>query len=238
MSRERPLLFSAPMVRALVAGTKTQTRRIVRVDDTPIQHGDGPLFLQRGIPSNAANVRHIGPYLKCDAPKGSNTVSSRVPCPFGVVGDRLWVRETFAAPPGSTNRDEAVYRADIPPEQNGEERWARRHMPSSAPWTPPIHMPRWASRLTLEITAVGVERLQSITTQDACAEGVRHDGEWWLGGKHPIKGTPKVFGDPRQAFESIWDELNGDRAPWASNPWVWVLTFRVATERAAGAGAP
>jgi len=211
MSRERPLLFSAPMVRAILSGQKTQTRRLIR-NIGAVDRGHVTLRTGDGVAR----------------------------CPLGNPGDRIWVRETFAAPPGSRKADEVVYRADVPPEENGEERWARRHMRSSAPWTPAIHMPRWASRVVLEVTEVRVERLQAITDADARAEGLRHDGHYWLGGRHRVKGTPKCFNEAREAFASIWDELYGDCAPligsdgtsWASNPWVWVLTFRVATEQA------
>jgi hypothetical protein len=228
---ERPILFSAPMVRAILAGTKTQTRRAVRVDDRPVIVKMGSATerceRQRGIPSNATNVRYIGPYLKCDAPEGSNTVSSRVRCPFGVPCDRLWVRETWAVPPGIESRDAVAYRADIPPDAESDERWARRNMQAVAVWRPSIHMPRWASRLTLEIEAVRVERVREITEADVRAEGLAShpsaDGtlNWWVAAGGAWLG-------PRRAFEALWDSINTDEnTNWSANPWVWVVTFRL-----------
>jgi hypothetical protein len=94
---DRPILFSAPMVRAILDGRKTQTRRIVRVDDRILAEADVKAGrMQRGIPPDAENVRMCSHYVKCDAPAGSATVSCRVPCPYGSPGDRLWVRETWA----------------------------------------------------------------------------------------------------------------------------------------------
>ena len=207
--KEHGILFSSEMVRALLAGTKTQTRRLIRVDDTPIAERDAKaLRYQRGIPSNAQNVRFDGyQYLKCDAPPGSATVSSRVMAPHQPQ-QILWCRETFAdgySDPlcviDGVQHFRPIYRADAP----GAKK------PSDVPgskvcadrWTPGIHMPRWASRITLRVTSVRVERVQTITEEDARAEGV----------------------DGRDAYTALWDVINGKTAPWASSPWVWVYAF-------------
>jgi hypothetical protein len=93
------------------------------------------------------------------------------------------------------------------------------------PWKPSIHMPRPYSRISLAIASVRLERLQDITEADAIAEGIGFDGTYYLGATHPVKGTSKVFPTAVQAFESLWDSINAERAPWASNPWLWVITF-------------
>ena len=130
-----------------------------------------------------------------------------------LVGFRLWVKETFRQGSGG---DSAHYRAD-PDEVSG------------GPWRPSIYMPRWASRLTLEITEVRVQRLQDISEEDALAEGM--DGH--VAGEGPVSRV-RLFMEPgflhsrfyREGYEYAWDEINGKRAPWSSNPFVWVLTFR------------
>lgn len=220
--KERPILFSGEMVRAILDGRKTQTRRVVRIDDSPVLVGKNVLRRQRGIPADASNVRMCGPYLKCDAPAGSDTVSSRVTCPYGAPGDRLWVRERFFVnhwdcvrgplpkshpecnPPGGLA--EIIYRAD------GDFSAHYEQPEGPQVWRPSIHMPRWASRITLDVVSVGVERLQAITEDDARAEGpvlCGHD-----------------CGDARGHFQALWDSINGKRASWAVNPWVWAVEFR------------
>lgn len=182
--RERPILFSGPMVRALLNGTKTQTRRVA-------MHTVCGVRVARLAYDPAPDVRA---------------------CPYGVPGDRLWVRETFA--PFSTGG--AVYRADKP-------RFSPdAHEVVGGSWHPSIHMPRWASRLMLRITDVRVERLQDISEADAKAEGVE-----------PIQcepaslafGTWKARFRYRDAYRALWDSINGKRAEWSSNPWVWVVAF-------------
>ena len=173
--KERPILFSAPMVRALLAGTKTQTRRIVKARDLEW------MDVHQGLrePDNAER------------------------CPYGQPGDRLWVRETF----GHFERNEnfapgceVFYRAD------GESLAVER-------WRPSIHMPRWASRITLEVTGVRVERLQDISEADATAEGV--------------SAIPDEMrrATPRCDFQALWQSINGPDS-WAANPWVWIVEFR------------
>lgn len=193
--KERPILFSAPMVRAILDGRKTQTRRVVRG-----QVG----ALDRGQP----------------------TIVGGPACPYGAPGDRLWVRETWAA---IDERGEAVSRRTRHVDQNCGDRLVYRadDRVLTEQWRSPLFMPRWASRITLEVTTVRVERLQAITEEDACAEGVTQtDGRWWDGAPHAVKGTPRALPTAREAFADLWDAINGKRAPWSSNPWVWVVSFR------------
>lgn len=225
--KERPILFSAPMVQAILAGKKFQTRRVVRIDDRPILATGRE---QRGIPANAENVRLLpGCYLKCDSPPGSGIVSSRVPCPYGWIEDRLWVRETWYDNCCRTNGETGThspngepwiyYRADGMPDFDGDERDMK--------WRPSIFMPRWASRITLEIESLRVSRLQDIGEEDAQSEGIWFDGEYWRSVIHPVKGSLKCWPTARIGFEKLWDSINGERpgCSWESNPYVWVIAF-------------
>lgn len=186
--KERPILFSAPMVRALLDGTKTQTRRLVKTQPTH--------FNPVGVPRLA---RPVGP-------------SDVITCPYGQPGDRLWVRETWAygIHAMAANRDEVgpfVYAADGTTQGRLCDRWR-----------PSIHMPRTASRITLEITGVRVERLQDISNDDAYSEGT---GTW---AAESAKDGNKWPSMPR-AFQGLWESINGAES-WATNPWVWVIQFK------------
>ncbi len=183
--KERPILFSASMVRAIQAGTKTQTRRIVKPQ--PSQQ----------LLDEYARIRRERGAQKDDA----GMLSECLPCPYGVPGDRLWVRETWHTPYGTR----VFYRADHLHDPKGD----RQH---GIAWTPSIHMPRWASRITLEVTEVRVERLQDISEADARSEGV----------------TPADCCDAHyHGFRLLWESINGPGS-WDANPWVWVMSFRKA----------
>lgn len=190
--RERPIIFAAESVRAILEGRKTQTRRIVK--GCALKWLGPSMF----VPEYVAN------------PENSL-------CPYGVPGDRLWVREAFRQGDGSMS---VHYRAD-PDEVSG------------GPWRPSIHMPRWASRLTLEIMEVRVQRLQEISEEDARAEGVQalplqgpYAGRWWTA---DVSAGLRLHGrSAEQAFNLAWESINWKRAPWASNPWVWAIAFRKA----------
>lgn len=185
--KERPILFSAPMVRALLAGTKTQTRRIIK-------------------------PQHLA-FFNQDAAAMLSDWNER-PLPYGQTGDRLWVRETF----GHFERNQhfkpgcnVYYRAD-------------GNCLELEPWRPSIHMPRWASRITLEITSVRVERLQDISEADALAEGIPSidtPGAWTL----PIPANPNLPAIYLGAFCKLWESINGPGS-WDANPWVWAIEFR------------
>lgn len=221
MSKERPILFSGPMVRAILSGSKTQTRRVVKPQDVvegPTESDPAPYL--HGI--QCPGLCDYG----CDAH----------PCPYGAPGDQLWVRETF----NSDWCDRVIYRAD-----GGSAREAG--YASEPKWKPSIFMRRSESRLTLEVTSVRVERLHDISNEDAIAEGIERpvvDGRslgWenylWHGhGAAPKKyrdawlwqystyGADRVDG-PRLSYSSLWSSINGP-ASWEANPWVWVVGFK------------
>lgn len=191
-TRERPILFSGAMVRAILDGAKTQTRRVVtrRVND------EGQWVVTR--PGGWADGR---PHTS------EEIVGQGWRCPYGQPGDRLWVRETWWPRCGDAHLygiREVVYRCDY---------GGTGGCLTPRSWRPSIHMPRWASRLTLELTAVRVQRVQEISKEDATAEG--------------FERTPCLPIDPRDWFRGRWDALNAKRGyPWDANPWVWALTFR------------
>jgi hypothetical protein len=182
--KERPILFSGPMVQAILDGRKTQTRRVVKPQPEYWEQTGGyhyPLDKKpyRGAP--VGRVRSIDEYR----------------CPYGQPGDRLWVRETWHQYAGG----EVIYRADYGPES---------YQAGAKGWRPSIFMPRWASRITLEITGVRVERVQDISADDARAEGV---------------SAPDVL--PRSKFATLWDSINAKRGyGWDMNPWCWCVEFK------------
>ena len=186
--KERPILFSGPMVRAILEGRKTQTRRIVKV--------------------NEAGQWVCHAVRSCLNPEESwqrDVMASE--CPYGKPVDRLWVREAWCHydlwRPGPNGYGRICYRA------SGDEPIASFSNVKPDRWRPSIHMPRWASRITLEVVSVRVERLQDISAKDAIAEGCCD----------PTSSTPK------RAFEWLWKSINGPGS-WEANPWVWVVEFR------------
>ena len=203
--KERPILFSSPMVRAILEGRKTMTRRVIKLDEfsestTP---GYDFAFRKRGLWHDVRLADMLDP------PRRNYPGA----CPYGTIGDRLWVKETHhvrdARYVDGTGWD-IVYKADDEDFPYG--------------WTPSIHMPRWASRITLEITGIRLQRLQEITEEDARAEGIT-DGGCLECGNHEPCGCSNPNPDARDAFIYLWDSINSKRAPWASNPWVWVIEF-------------
>lgn len=203
--KERPILFSAPMVRALLDGSKTQTRRIFK------------------LPRGCSWYEALGGEAKGEAQDDNGPAWWHVEeqsCPYGQPGDRLWVRENFMDmqgtgvehrpdPNGPLHR--YAYRADTPPGSHGDE--ARKEY--GLKWKPSIHMPRTACRITLHITGVRVERLQEISRGDAMAEGC------------PFPNMAKG-NDPRHWYTALWEQINGPGS-WDANPWVWVVEFKKAT---------
>ena len=214
--KERPILFSAPMVRAILEGRKTVTRRAVRA-------GLNPKDLEGTL--SASECRKL--YRELPQHFGASYF-----CPYGKPGDRLWVRETFIDlrgtgvehrpdPDGPLQR--YAYAADCRPGSHSDE--ARKDF--GLKYKPSIHMPRAACRILLEITDVRVERLQDITEEQAKAEGVRlysdhaELGDWWH-----VEGVETYSADPRKSFELLWSSVGGD---WQANPWVWVVEFKRVT---------
>lgn len=196
-SKERGMIFNAEMVRAILSGQKTQTRRIVKNVSS-----DNCMTLTKPIKTRDGVYTHV-----MDAPKHGL-------CPHGNVGDRIWVRETFAK--GLSTKSTLAFRATHKPEDLEDGFW------ETIKWTPSIHMPRWASRILLEITNVRVERLNDISEQDAIAEGIERyndDGIVYYG--------PYGKGDcrPERAFSDLWKSIYGDES-WEKNPWVWCISFK------------
>ena len=229
--KERPIIFSAPMVRALLAGTKTQTRRPVKPQSASVAPG---LYADRY--NHSERWAYWLPDGRMDSPK-------TFACPYGAPGDRLWVRETWQAwQRVSHEYDEWE---PITRDARGGTQWAewfeqngdpdaieyRATGESLGPWEPSIYMPRWASRLTLEVTDVRVERLQGISEEDARAEGVEASQEPFTYGWRNYGQTEFVaehiayFVTAREAFASLWESINGPGS-WAANPWVWVIEFK------------
>jgi hypothetical protein len=202
MVKERPILFSAPMVLAILDGRKTQTRRILKNQPVDIRR----VFMKSEGLAYVENAHGVEIPLEV--------------CKFGKPVDRLWVRETYALVPRTAyahsdgvqqmlkpddNHDAAIYRAG----------WERSE--GGIRWRPSIHMPRWACRIDLEITGVRVERLQDISEGDARAEGVPGEEEAALG--------CNWYEKPRRAYRRIWSQINGE-ASWNENPYVWVIEFK------------
>lgn len=223
--KERPILFNAAMVRAVLAGTKTQTRRVVK----PV--GAHHLFQFRGTTAAAGADEPTGEWGWCGSP---GSVTRHIHCPYGKPGDRLWVRETWqyagftedGYPFVRYQADGARRLHDRSPSDEWSERWSDiwaglsdqsnydiDGTASDRRWRPSIHMPRWASRITLEVTGVRVERLQDISEADALAEGVD---------SLPLDTR---LATPRLDFSALWESINGSGS-WDANPWVWVVEFR------------
>ncbi len=228
--KERPVLVNAPMVRALLAGTKTQTRRVVK-----------PPRGYRWLDLAAGTMVNTG---------GHKMHRSDLTAPYGQPGDRLWVRETHAKIIGQSGGwIETDFRATYTHgDRLGDSLGIRKK------WTPAIHMPRDASRIDLEVTSVRVERLQQISEADAIAEGAQfhdgrgvghsgyrhdgHDGFVWATAKASFMrlwdsinaaGRPVLPSNPdskRYARVKAWLEKHPDTSGWDANPWVWVVEFR------------
>jgi hypothetical protein len=188
----KPIIFNAEMVRAILEGRKTQTRRPVKPQpyrSDSFSAGDGSLYWkgEAWLPQNL--FAHLEEH-----------------CPFGQVGERLWVMETWFAPDDYIEMESiqgVKYRSDC-----------SSYLYKGEHWKPSSHMPRWASRLTLEITNVRVERAREISMLDAIAEGAKgHD----FG----------AFENWKYYYETIWDSLYSKTFPWESNPFVWAIDFKV-----------
>lgn len=194
--RELPMLYSTPMVQAIIAGRKTVTRRSISTQ--PDNEGYFEMKLKDGV-------------LEIDYNQGDE--NPRVKCPYGSKGDVLWVRETWAKVPASAYCQSngvlqmplddpsmvAVFKAG----------WNR----SSPLWKPSIHMPKITARIWLQITNIKVERLHGITEADAIAEGVEPFGF-------------RIKNSAIRLFQQLWQSINGEES-WNTNPWVWVISFKV-----------
>ncbi|HBX5813164.1 TPA: morphogenetic protein [Klebsiella pneumoniae] len=196
--KERGMIFNAEMVRAILDGRKTQTRRIMAPQ--PADDIERCIFPNPEAIGWKSSLRHK---------HGSTTAHF---CHYGKPGDRIWVRETWNKYGGLL-----TYRAD--------HDWIddmRKETVCTAKWVPSIHMPRWASRILLEITDVRVERLNSISQEDAQAEGLE------LTGWRPTYSDQDSGGEvmtPYDNFAELWSSIYGDES-WQANPWVWVIEFK------------
>jgi hypothetical protein len=196
--KERPILFSAPMVKAILGGHKTQTRRVIK-PQPEVHTSEKPW---------GENVKVMQWRDKIDTPLNIAPDCLRSFCPYGQPGDHLWVRETFSEAhytygAENTPSSRIVYRADMPNTSN------------FLGWKPSIFMPRWASRIMLEITDVRVERVQETSEGDVIAEGID-----WAECNHSYSQAIGAYAD-------LWDNINAKRGySWEINPWVWALTFK------------
>ena len=237
--KERGMIFNAEMVRAILDGRKTQTRRVMKVQPESSQLG---LLLI----TDSTKRSDIGKYHWAESNATGNHVRSKLfSCPFGAVGDRIWVRETWAilgnedgccidweeklckADERSAAR---IYRASCEQRPGNYGLWSipddadwkphTKDYQYEGAWRPSIHMPRWASRILLEITNVRVERLNAISPADAIAEGAPPS--------HPsIDCVSQEYGFPdfsRSWFGQTWQHIYGEES-WDANPWVWVIEF-------------
>ena len=198
---DKPIIFNDAMVRAILDGRKTQTRRAMK-----------PMSKRTG-----------GAYT------GWVLTEWRSDCPYGRPGDLLWVREawcpvvdpwTGGAAAGIGHRSDMDFHAITDPVGKFQDGWTcfNWEKPDAWKFRPSIHMPRWASRITLEITDVRVERLQDITESDAAAEGCDNSDT-------EAARECGWYKKPRRAFRRVWEQINGSGA-WDQNPWVWVIEFR------------
>ena len=196
--KERGLIFNGEMVRAILDGRKTQTRRIMKNQPA----GD--------FPQTPALIRNVvGAGFQWYGHYGESGIFN---CPFGAVGDRIWVRETWAEA-GARAPDLKLYRANYP--EHVPTHYENVPPADEIRWTPSIHMPRWASRLTLEITGVRVERLRDLNEEDAKSEGIT-----------PPSGGVLPGWEYRINFRDLWMSIYG-ADNWEANPWVWVIEFKV-----------
>ena len=222
MTNVRPIIYCGEMVRAILEGRKTQTRRVINFSNSDI------------VPEYARSFvcKVAGVWEASDV---NGYPMGFVRCPYGEADDHLWVRETWGAvskteDPAPIEECKVEYRADLPPgctDQPGGWPTEDARGYSEAPhWKPSISMPRWASRITLEVMDVRVERLQDISEEDILREGVS-----------PVLsiGLMSSKSYNTESFKTEWDIINAKRGySWDSNPWVWVISFKPVEPRAAG----
>lgn len=225
-TKERPILFSAPMVRAILDGNKTQTRRFVK-----ITHRTPGLAACLQPPDPAWVMPSVAVEL----------------CPYGQPGDLLWVRENFYIDHGDYANGERLPVLQCPTTVDEDEIYYPADARRDGPWCcqlipecscaevgkprvrPSIHLPRWASRITLEITDVRAQRIQEISEEDAIAEGIRDFTMKTSSGSYSLYGTSmqqhEMGTTARMGFEILWDSINGKTCSWKNNPWCWAISF-------------
>ena len=215
---EKPIIFSGEMVRAILEGRKTQTRRVIKPQPRiEIEYGDFGSVL-----SESWTWDHAGFNRQEERTPGQTDPTQF--CPYGKPGDRLWVRETFSYVTLAENEFDANYSLHkrtpegYPVSMFYKAAYGDESFPAN--WIPSIHMPRWASRITLEVVDVRVERVKDISYDDIVAEG------WDVKTSQPF--TDGTAGqDARTWFRNLWDSINAKRGyGWDVNPWVWVIEFK------------
>lgn len=206
----RPILFNSEMVRAILNGNKTQTRRVIKPQPTLSQSSG---FNWRGH-SYGINSTYKGTI--------KNFVDSNQVCPFGKVGDQLFVQETYGTKIrslGGTPHESFVYKADNP---NEIAYYDCKGMGYPVRWKPSSRMPRKASRILLEITNISLELLNNISEESAKAEGIVETIKGWK----PYQASKRLCSSPELAFKLLWEQYKGSKS-WNENPWVWVIEFKV-----------
>lgn len=224
--KERPILYNADNVKAILNGQKEQTRRVIKKPRwLKVSEVD---FSRLWIDTSVPNWEYVHiPVKRLDEPDWDDNRSCREFCPYGLIGDRLWVREAFWIEHDADGDDNGVFDVGI---DLKEDSWARVWYCATDPEPrdkslyyskhPSIHMPYWAHRIMLEITGVRVERLRDISISDVEAEGVRIN---------PLEYPDKRYKpeDCIARFADIWDSIHShDGYDWRSNPWVWVISFK------------
>lgn len=207
--KESPILFRGPMVRAILSGRKTQTRR-------PVSKGWLPL---------------VEEVLRGNKKWDISTIEYGLTIPFGEIGDCLWLRETWHPCARIGREVEVEYLADQTSRlislgnadlDKFDDDWI------SSSWKPSIHMPRWASRITLEIINVRVEKIQEISEEDAKKEGMIQSEHGWYWGGDTGPEEDRCLSSARMAFANLWNKTTTkEKISWYSNPWVWVIDFKV-----------
>lgn len=207
----RPILFSAPMVRAILAGEKTQTRRVVKPQPVEL-----PDFNRGGL---SYNVR--GSIYRAWNPSVMDPS-----CPCGQPGDRLWVRENGFERPERTLKQMREGADTWPKFAYDADGWGEQDHADFKAWgfkrRPSIHMPRWASRILLEVTGIRVEQLNDISTEDAYEEGA---SLWAAENAECLLGEGMKYRNIIEAYKALWESING-AGSWSANPWVWVIEFK------------
>lgn len=226
--QSKPIIFSAPMIRVILSGQKTQTRRLVKGSINSRLESENKLTADYPLSSCSSLDNRIATFRIQNSVDSYTTES--IPCPYGISGDVLWVRETWAKDvPGCESQGGYAYRADHSTGNDG---------PLDIKWKPSIHMPRAASRISLRITDIGVERLQQISEDDVISEGLvrlsKDGGTTYKFGITDVDGLPGGVGwewqqwqqSPQKAFQHLWNSIHTD-LDWDANPWVWVISFEI-----------
>lgn len=211
--KERPILFSGAMVRAILNGSKTQTRRVVKPQFEADPTGRWTNVMSSTERKKIGNMEYgkLDPEGFCFTDRGRETILFSGKCPYGQPGDRLWVKETWCG----SMADAYEYKAD-----------GHSYGGVNPLWKSSLFMPRRASRILLEIVSVRVERVQDISHDDAVAEGVESvgGGRYWIAATDANAGFRPV-GSPEKAYRDLWQHINGAES-WKANPWCWVVEFK------------